>query len=98
MAVDRKIPVPVSADSYVIYNLEEMQALYEYFGEGYLNRIITGIDSSSLPVMRKCLEVMLKEANITPDEVLKRYSFTEVSGWLLDAISMAIHGKRVTVR
>lgn len=96
MQIDRKIPVPISEEAYVVFSVDEMQALYEYYGEGYIQRVVSGIDTFSLPTARKCLEISLKNANITVDQVLERYPFTTIAGWLLDAISMSIYGRRTT--
>lgn len=94
---DREVAVPdLGEDAYMIFGLDEMDRFELEYGEEYVTKLIASIDRSTISVMRKALDVMLKDSKLSPDEILSRFPMQKVGAWLVDAIALSLHGRRMT--
>lgn len=91
-----RIPMPEAGEkAYVAFDIPTMKELHDYYGEDYLTRVSVALDRRNIVALRKCLELMLKDANVTGDDLIEKFTLADLSERLTDAISLCVYGKRV---
>lgn len=97
MKFDREVEVPeLGEDAYLLFGIDEMETFEALYGEDYVHIIVSGMDRRVLSVMRKCLELMLKDSSMSADDILNQHPLDTVGGWIVDAVSLSTSGKRLS--
>jgi hypothetical protein len=75
--------------------LDAMQAIYEELGDGYIGRAVRGLLAFNPKIIRLCMANMLRDTDMTADDILASVPVNVIACRLIDAIMIQKEGKAI---
>lgn len=92
MTTRRNIPFPEAGEGAIIaFSFEDLETLEAHFGASYWAAMMTALDESSIPAIRKIGETGTKGGDFAA--AMKTLPIAEVCMRLLDGLLLIMHGR-----
>jgi hypothetical protein len=77
-------------------DMAALDGFYDRYGDGWVKRLFAGLRENDIGPIKIALSALLKEGEVDHDAIIESMVLSELSLKLSDALSLKIHGTKVS--